>query len=205
MPPHSTQLVIEYDECDHELSGSISPLTSSALHTASPYKPLSDQKPCRRPIGKFSASSPSLRINLTSRKAVTFQDCVKVIPIERVASSFTRQEIEQIWFTRLELQRIRKRCFQTLEKMNSGQEVSEAKGFCSRGLEQHRQDKTAMRSRIKRCANEAVFGMQKFQKFKGLALPELMADLYQSSAAESLRMAYDLAKLAEADALSADV
>ena len=133
--------------------------------------------------------APPRRNSIPNRKSVSFEDAPKVIPIES-AKSFSTTEKGRVWFSRTELQRIRQQCYQTLDKMNSGQCIDESKGLCARGLEQYRRENMEVRTHIRRCANEAVFGMQKFQRYKGITLPDLLADLYESSSKMSLSIAH---------------
>ena len=140
------------------------------------------------PPSLVSGAAPR-RNSIPNRKSVSFDDSTKVIPIES-AKSFSTNEIGRIWFSRTELQRIRRQCYQTLDKMNSGQCIDESKGLCARGLEQYRRENMEVRTHIRRCANEAVFGMQKFQRYKGITLPDLLADLYGSSSKMALSIAH---------------
>jgi DNA-binding transcriptional regulator YbjK len=57
----------------------------------------------------------------------------------------------------------------------------------------HTDSSIEKRRRVKSCANEAVLGMQKFETFKGVALPDLMAELCQKYTASSQQEAQERA------------
>ena len=211
MPPHEHHHSPSYEECnpvvigdniegcDHDCldSGAGSFFTkaivvpSTCASTDSPTRPVSQpSSPSASSLAKGSVGIPPRRNSIPDRKSVTFHDSSnKIITIES-AKSFSRKEIGNVWFSRMELQRIRKQCYQTLDKMNAGHSIDENKGLCVRGLEQYRRENMEVRTHIRRCANEAVFGMQKFQRYKGITLPDLLADLYGSSSARALSIAY---------------
>mmetsp|Transcript_26802 Transcript_26802/g.75198 ORF Transcript_26802/g.75198 Transcript_26802/m.75198 type:complete len:271 (+) Transcript_26802:2092-2904(+) len=62
-----------------------------------------------------------------------------------------------------------------------------------RGLESYTQANLERSKTARAMAREAVFGMQKFQKFKGTKMPELLAEVYANSCVDSLKQAQGMA------------
>jgi hypothetical protein len=114
-----------------------------------------------------------------SKHSVSFSYFVEVFDIPST-SDFTEEDIDSLWYSRVDMEIIRLHCHEIVARLDAGEVLDED---CTRGLERQTNDWIEKMTRVQSCANEAVFGIQKFQDLKGLPLPNLMAELYQSNAA----------------------
>jgi hypothetical protein len=122
--------------------------------------------------------------NFRQQRSVMFAEFIKVVDIPHI-KNLSNEEIENTWMSREEMRFVKMECLDTLALMNAGETLNENIGLCERGLEKHTVISLERSGRIKCCAYEAVFGMQKFHRLRGFSLPNLMAELYNSSSAPS--------------------
>jgi hypothetical protein len=122
--------------------------------------------------------------NFRQQRSVMFSEFIKIVDIPHI-SDLSNDEIENTWMSREEMQFVKMECVDTVALMNAGATLNENYGICERGLEKHTDRGLEQSKRVRCCAYEAVFGMQKFHRLKGFSLPNLMAELYSSSSAPS--------------------
>ena len=119
------------------------------------------------------------------QRSVMFSELVQVVDIPHI-NDLSTDEIENTWMSREEMRLVQMECLDTVALMNAGATtLIEHNGLCERGLEKHTNAGLDKSQRVRCCAYEAVFGMQKFHGLKGFPLPNLMAELYNSSSAPS--------------------
>lgn len=122
--------------------------------------------------------------NFRQQRSVMFSEFVKVVDIPHI-NDLSNDEIGNIWMSREEMNFVKMECLDTVALMNAGATLLENNGLCERGLEKHTHGGLERSKLVRYCAYEAVFGMQKFHRLKGFSLPNLMAELYNSSSAPS--------------------
>jgi hypothetical protein len=110
--------------------------------------------------------------HVVSNRSVSFALYDEVFEIPHI-NNLSDDEVDNVWMSSDELKAVRRSCINVVERMNAGE-----KGLCTRGLEQHNKKGLERTTKNKKTANDAVFGIQKFQQIKGVALPELLAELY---------------------------
>jgi hypothetical protein len=122
--------------------------------------------------------------NFRQQRSVMFAEFIEVVDIPHI-SDLSNEEIANTWMSRKEMEFVKMECCDTVALMNAGETLNENNGLCERGLEKHTAGGLERSIRVRCCAYEAVFGMQKFHRLAGFSPPNLMAELYNSSSAPS--------------------
>jgi hypothetical protein len=147
---------------------------------------------CESSVDDQLKTSLSLTENNFGRQcSVVFAQFIEVVDIPHI-NDLSNEEIENTWMSREELHFFKMECLDTVVLMNAGETLNENDGLCERGLEKHTAGSLERIARVRCCAFEAVFGMQKFHRLKGFSLPNLMAELYSSSSAPSQSEAHQM-------------
>jgi hypothetical protein len=119
--------------------------------------------------------------------SISFNNDVEIFEIPNM-SDLSDEEIGSLWYSRDEKDLIRYKCAMIVGRMDAGEVLDE-----SRGLEMHTDSSLEKLRWVKSCAYEAVLGMQKFENFKGVALPDLMAELCHKCTASCQQEAHQRA------------
>jgi hypothetical protein len=145
------------------------------------------------------------RIEYKGRRSVTFLPDPEVIEIPHV-NDFTDEEIDQMYYSRNELEAILDDVWDLVDMLNLGIEYTDKNDFTKRGLVDLKDEHVRRRRRMRRKAYNIVFRSQRcehFGNFQCVQPAEAMAHLYQECTAKSLRQARSLARKDEIAARSA--
>jgi hypothetical protein len=143
---------------------------------------LCDDQSCDLDYVNDSESRISNELPSALARSISFSNVVEVVEIPTI-NDLSDEEIESLWYSRDEKELIRDECATIVDRMESGEVLDE-----SRGLEMHTDSSVEKLRRVKSCANEAVL-----ETFKGVALPNLMAELCQKYTASSKQEAHQRA------------
>lgn len=139
------------------------------------------------------------------RRSVKFLLDPEVFEIPHV-NDFTEEEIDQLYYSRDELDAIQDNVWDLVDMLNLGIEYTDKNDFTKRGLVDLKDDHTRRRRRMRRKAYKIVFGLQEYATIGDLhcvQVSEVMAQLYEECTVKSLREARMLARKDEIAARSA--
>ena len=145
------------------------------------------------------------RIVHKGRRSVKFLPDPEVFEIPHV-NDFTDEEIDQLHYSRDELDTIRDGVWDLVDMLNLGIEYTDKNDFTKRGLVDLKDGHVRRRRRMPRKAYSIVFLFQRYEAFGDLQCvqaSEVMAHLYHECTAKSLREARMLARKDEIAARSA--
>jgi hypothetical protein len=145
------------------------------------------------------------RIEYKGRRSVKFLPDMEVFEIPHV-NDFTDEEIDQLYYSRDELDTIQDDVWDLVDMLNLGIEYTDKNDFTKRGLVDLKTKHVRRRRRMRRKAYSIVFRFQRYETFgdlQGVQASEVMAQLYQECTAKSLRDARTLARKDEIAARSA--
>ena len=140
------------------------------------------------------------RIVHKGRRSVKFLPDPEVFEIPHV-NDFTDEEIDQLYYSRDELDAIQDAVWDLVDMLNLGIEYTDKKDFTKRGLVDLKDGHVRRRRRMRRKACSIVFRFQRYEEFGDFS--EVMAKLYHECTAKSLREARILARKDEIAARSA--
>jgi hypothetical protein len=145
------------------------------------------------------------RIECKGRRSVKFLPDPEVFEIPHV-NDFTDEEIDQMYYSRDELDEIQDDVWDLVDMLNLGIEHTGKNDFTKRGLVDLKDEHVRRRRRMRRKAYNIVFRLQEYKAFGDLQCvqaSEVMAELCQECTAKSLREARILARKDEIAARSA--
>ena len=122
-------------------------------------------------------------------RKVIFSPSIRVRPVPHF-SDLDESTANAIWFTKAELQAIKKECVNTVQMMVRGEKINEDNGICARGLEKKLPREAMKFRRDKWRAIQVVLEEQYMQWEEGSYDPEWIADQYSEVTSESKMMAY---------------
>jgi hypothetical protein len=128
------------------------------------------------------------------KKCLRFDMYDEVFEIPHI-DDLSDDEVNATWYSKKEFQAIRRSCLRTVELMEqSGDEydfrLSKASSkHCTRGLEKHTDLQRDIRKRQQEVCFEAVMAIQDLSDSRGIALNDIMAELYAQSCSNSVREA----------------
>jgi hypothetical protein len=134
------------------------------------------------------------RIEFKGRRSVKFLPDPEVFEIPHV-NDFTDEEIDQMYYSRDELDAIQDDVWDLVDMLNLGIEHTGKNDFTKRGLVDLKDEHVRRRRRMRRKAYNIVFRLQEYKAFGDLQCvqaSEVMAELCQECTAKSLREARTL-------------
>lgn len=101
----------------------------------------------------------------------------------------SQQEMDAVWYSRKEFQKITQSCCKQIIKLNRG-EIVEGKKHCARGLESHTHILSLAKSMNRNLAHKTVFDEQKRQLKHGMRNEAALSQLYIAASSESCMWAH---------------
>jgi hypothetical protein len=122
-----------------------------------------------------------------SPRSVRFTENHEVFEIPH-ASDLSKDEINQVWMSDVELSAIRRHCANVVMFMD--EKMAAQHGICFRGLEQNCPQYVAHKCSILRKIYDAVDAIQEFQATTGMEAPDLLAESLKLMSSHSAAAAY---------------
>ena len=114
-------------------------------------------------------------------KKVSFCETVRMKRTLHI-NDYTQREIEATWYSKADMEPIRREILQTVQLMESGRTADiDDVIYCQRGLEFRTEQGARLRQRNKDLSREAVLDEQDFQECSGYSDIEAIASVYVHS------------------------
>jgi hypothetical protein len=126
------------------------------------------------------------------KKCLRFDMYDEVFEIPHI-DDLSDDEVDATWYSKKECQAIRRSCLRTVELMEQSNDEDDfrlskrSSKHCTRGLEKQTDLQRESRKRQQEASFEAVMTIQDLSDSRGIALNDVMAELYAHSCSNSVR------------------
>ena len=126
---------------------------------------------------------PSTATSHDNKKRVSIDERVQVrATIAR--HEMSKQEMDAVWYTPIDLEKITESCCKQIMKLNQG-EILKDKKHCARGLESHTRIRSCAKSMNRNLAYQVVFDEQGRQLQNGVYNDEALSRVYLAASSDS--------------------